>query len=239
MDSTIIGAIITALGALVAAFLGLKWRRKQAVSTGDTIVSKDKNEMSNNDKNLFVLGYRHGTIATKIICPLPNEKPPLERAMNRALDGLLEQIEYPGRVDYLAELSKVLREATVESANARNALLNKMAQVSSPLRSYVQSRYRGRGNASFVLGMNLPQIERSITMRKVIDNAKTTAEAQTAEQAEQLWAGVKDMIYDYHIDNLRKLVAFDDLPYHLTRRSRNQNGNVAMFMAAQYSWQSS
>lgn len=224
MDSTILAAIITAIGAVAAAFGG-QWYKKSksskhttgsgpSVTTGE--ISNDT--MTDSDKNLFALGYYHGNIATRIICRFPKEKVTLDSRVQFALDGLLELIQYQDRAEYLRELTNLLRkvDATV-STKEKKVALHRIGELLSPLRRYIEKQYEGRGNASFVLGMNLPQLYRCITIFKVIDEARKNSQVTQAELTEQLWDKVKDMLYDHHIDTLRNLVLFEDLPSDLKK----------------------
>lgn len=239
MDPTIIAAIITAIAVVVAAFVGRRLHKKHTISkssyrtvqrpdvrtgdieaSGDVIVSgrdtvvysQNKNRMTDSDKNLFTLGYYHGIITTRIICPFPREKVLLDNRVHFALNGLLEQIQYNGRGKYLDELTNLL-----SSSIEKKDVLHGIGQILSPLKKYIENQHKGRGNASFVLGMNLPQIERCITMFKVIYKAKMEEQVEQAELLEQLWAKVKGLLYDHHIDNLKSLVLFEDLPTDLKK----------------------
>lgn len=245
MDYSIISAIITAIGVIVAALVGRKLYKHRILNkasghtapsstvrvrdiraSGDVIVSgrdtvlssHNKDRMTDSDKNLFSLGYYHGNIVTRIICPFPKEQLSIDKKMRFALNGLLERIQFQSRAEYLGKLTNLLCKVDGGvSIGEKKITLSKMNELLTPLRTHIKNQYAGRGNASFILGMNLPQLSRCLTMFKVIDNARTKSESALLEQVEKLWDEVRDMLYDIHIDKLRKLVLFEELPTELKR----------------------
>ena len=191
----------------------------ESPESGDTAsVPTSEDGIADNDKNLFTLGYYHGAIASRIICPFPRETASLGQTVHFALKGLLDEIQYRSTTEYLAQLTNLLRQADdAGSAKETGIVVSRMSESLLPLRKYIEGRYQGRGHASFILGMNLPQLSRCITIFKVIDEAKAKGEVKQTELAEQLWRDVKDMLYGIHIDNLRNLVLLGDLPSDLKR----------------------
>jgi len=233
MDSAVIAAIITAIAVVVAAVLKLRRKRERNVSMGNITSSRDviisardttvvyptsKNEISDNDKNLFTIGYLHGDFVTRIVCRLPTDTFSLNSELRFALDGLLDLVKYPSRARYLEELASTVGQADVAVLpNQKKVLINRMNELLSPLKLYIGDQHKGRGYASFVLGLNLPQLVRCLNIFRVIEDARRRGQSALVKQTEQLWDDVKDMLYDIHIDNLRNLVLFEDLPSDLKR----------------------
>jgi len=224
-NAIIIAAIIAASGAIIAAAITKsksinKGKRKKIISTyghpienygvfsgGDLTVGRDinitntldKNNIGQKEKDLFALGFGLGAIPFSLSVPLPNETF-YHQERQTVIYNFLKKVEYPKSKKLIDSLSKILREKEASKnkpfdINESRSYIQKLSELFIPLNQYIEINYKGIGNISYILGLNIPPLLRTLFLLKHLDD----------NSVKQQYRTISSILSD-HIEKFRQLV---------------------------------